>query len=256
MHKSLQKNIFLVLLSFAFVFSACDKKDDDDATPNVGQDAACRMTQLVGDNSTPDVIEYNARGYVTKITSSGNDYILLHYDNNNRLTKMEEFDNGQLDSYSTYTYAGNNISKVNWFDDDNSSEGTETLKYDAQNRVVEILESYGSYAYKTVFTYNNQGNVEKREDSEDGVLYNRTVYANYDDKQRPWSALKGYPFYYDGSSKNNPGSETSVSVYEGQERPEDVTTYTYTYNDKGFPTKIVENYNGQAYTINFTYQCN
>lgn len=252
----LPNNFILVLLAFLFVFSSCDKKDSDDVDPNAGQ-AACKLTHVASGNDNPDIIEYNSKGFVSKVTFAGNDYMMFHYDSNNRLTKVEEYDNGELDYYATYSYTGNNISKVEWFSADGSREDTETIKYDAQNRIIEILDDYEGETNKTTFTYNNQGNIEKRErfDS-DGIMYSRTSYTNYDDKHRPLSALRGYFDYYQGSSKNNPGRETYAYFYDGQQQGEFVSEYAYTYNDKGFPTKTVETYDGRTYITNFTYQCN
>jgi YD repeat-containing protein len=246
-------NIFLALLVFVFIFSSCDKKDSDETEPML----ACKLTQVGYQYSEPDIIEYNAKGYVSKLAYSSDDYMLFIYDSNNRLTKLEEYDDNELYYYATYTYNGNNPSKVEWYSADGTKEDTETLKYDAQNRIIEIVDEWGGYTRKTTFTYNGQGNVEKRErfDS-NGTLYSRVSYTNYDDKHRPYSALKGYADYYNGSSKNNPGTETFTYFENGQQKQGYVSSYAYTYNDKGFPATIVETYDGRTYTMSYSYQCN
>ena len=56
-----------------------------------------------------------------------------------------------------------------------------------------------------------------------------------------------------GSSKNNPAKITTTYEMEGQVYYYDIT-FSYTYNDKGFPTRVIT-FDDAEYEANYTYEC-
>lgn len=249
----------------ALTLTSCGNDDDDNPQPGTGVEAACKLTNIMYGDSEGDesnnVVEYNAKGLISKVTYSYSDgeeeiegYTTFTYDSNDRLVKEEEFENGELYEYRVYTYSNGVLSKREEFDAENVSDGVETFKYDASKRIIEITESYDGETYKTTFTYNSQGNISKSEGFYEGELEYTDIYSGYDNKNTPFSAVKGFIEPWMGSSKNNPGKITTTFEMDGEEYSYEVD-YSYTYNDKGFPTRVIETFNGEEYETNYTYQC-
>jgi len=260
MKTTFTSKLFL-FLSLTFAFAACNDKEEDDATPDIIETAACRLTDVTDNDEEANKVEYNSSGFVVKLTETDEDdevyTTTFIYDANNRLIKEESRENGQLDDYTTYEYTNNLITTSKYYDADGTLEDTEVYKYDGNNRIVEISDDSN---YKTTFTYDANGNVTKVESFDLNRLTDRQVYENYDDKPTALSAVKGLFFGYAGVSKNNPGKATYYYDADGDgvldTSPSGITTYTYKYNNNGYPTQIIEtDEDNDTYTTNYTYQC-
>ncbi|NEM98017.1 hypothetical protein [Pontibacter burrus] len=264
MKLNFSSKLLSLFVAAALMFTACGDKDDD-VNPVDNVSAACKLTSINSDGDVSN-IEYNSKGYITKVTYAGNtsDYYLFVYDNSDRLVKEEGYSGGKLDNYVQYTYTNGKVSKAEWFLADGTADGYAEFKYDGSNRLIELSEiveedfdgEIEEVVYKQTFTYNAQGNVASSAISADGFALFTLTYENYDNKNTPMAAVKGLFDPWSGSSKNNPGKITQSFNMEGMEMTS-TSTYAYIYNDKDFPTKSTETDEDQETTVtNYAYQCN
>jgi len=244
----------------ALSLTACGDKDDD-AQPVLDQ-TACKLTQVTDEDET-SVVEYNANGYISKITmteADGEDesvYVTTYtYDASNKLIKEEYTLDGENDGYTTYEYSNNLISKSKGYYD-GELQYTAAYTYDSNNRITAIteVENGSEEQYSITFAYNSGGNVSQMDTKFMNETFMSVKYENYDNKLTPFAAIKGMANPYGGSSKNNPGKET-MTFYLSGEPESTVTNYTYQYNSNNLPTKITETSEGSTTVSNFTYQCN
>lgn len=236
----------------ALSLSACGNKDDD-AQPVIGNNqTGCTLTQVEAD-SDETTYEYNAKGYVTKMTEieEGYEYVTTYtYDNNNKIVKETYLDEGENDGYSTYTYTNGLLTKLEYFYA-GTMEYSETYTYDSNKRIKSITDVDG---YKLDFTYNNAGNVTEGVVTYMEEMMYRFEYDNYDNKLTPYSVINGRINPYE-PGKNNPGVVRLYFNMEGQEMLAYESTFSYQYNNKNLPTRITEDYEGDQYITNLTYQC-
>jgi YD repeat-containing protein len=254
--KALLLNLLLTLC-----LTACN--DDDEPNPDNDGQGACRLTKEMFDDDYYDEFEYNAQGYITKATEKevgSNEvdyYSLFIYNANNQLTKLESYEEGQLEDYVTFEYTNNLATTAKYYNGGGTLDYTYTYKYDGNKRLIEEADDDG---YVSKYTYNTKGNVIKLEFLDNGTLNTQITYENYDDKFSPYASFKGLPVVFTTTSKNNPGKKTysSDDNNDGIIQPDesDITTYTYKYNEKGFPTEITETDSFGTEVSTYVYDCN
>ncbi|MBB6612285.1 hypothetical protein H7F15_14640 [Pontibacter sp. Tf4] len=255
MKLNITSKLLSLLVMASLILTSCGDDKDDDVTPDVGQ-TSCRLTKVSDDDSDESVIEYNAKGYVSKVTETdsedGTEYtVVFTYDSNNNLVKEESFEDGESDGYYTYEYSNGMLSKIKSYSGGELNY-TETLTYDSNKKITKISDDEG---YVMNFTYSGNNVSEATVGYMDEISY-KIKYENYDNKLTPYAAIKGMVNPYSGSSQNNPGKVTYSYYYEGEEAETAVINYTYQYNDKNLPTKITEVDGDDTYVTNFTYACN
>lgn len=268
--------LFILLLLLSVSLVSCKDKGEEEAAPV--NSAACKLTRTEitepgSAEKTVLVAEYNAQGYVVRLTETAYrdgavndvDVSAFEYNANNQLIKVIDLEDGETDGYDTYEYNANGtLSKISYFDYDGTLRSYETFNYDANKRLIERLQhySYNNSTYKIGYEYGSNDNIARMivYDLENKPLY-VTTYENYDDKLNPLYAIKGIVLV--GESKHNPGKANDVydnngdGVLDASDTPE-VTTYTYKYNAHGYATEIVEKYNGvEDEKTTFTFEgCN
>lgn len=251
---------FLLLSGFLILsLTACQK--DNEPTPATANPPACRLIKQANDDNTYTNFEYNAQGYLIKISgkeigSNGADgYTLFIYDANNRLVKTEYYTDGQQDSLATYEYTGDVITAAKYYNPSGAVIATGTYQYDTNKRIIEV-EDHG---YVFTLTYDTKGNVMKQESSLDNIA-TRITYEDYDDKFTPEAHLISPLDFFFIQNKNNPGKVTYAydinndGIFQAGESV--ASTFTYKYNEHGFPTEITETYNSNTYVSTYTYACN
>ncbi|MBF9253426.1 hypothetical protein I2I11_08990 [Pontibacter sp. 172403-2] len=269
----MKKLIFLKpLLLYAFLglcSTACN--DDDGQVPMPEpEEPACRLTKIINGTYGPTVIQYNAQGYVTKLTdehSNGTETVTyITYNAQNQAVKAEVH-GSDFSYYYTYEYTNGLAATMKRYSQDGRQEDVRRFTYDSRKRLIE--ERFGdndaSATYTYAYTYDNNDNLTKWEILYGANVIGWTTYENYDNNPTPYSTLKGVPYHvcvypYNSLGKNNPGKKAeAVGVDEsGTLEPEEIFTYTYTYtyNSESYPTKFV--YGGDLSGANgdeFEYQC-
>jgi YD repeat-containing protein len=262
MKKLITNNFYLLLLIAAVTFSSCDKKEKVD--PATDKDAiTCKLTKVAssdGDDTYESVVEYNAQGYVTKITEKETDldspgsnstWVTTYtYNASNQLVKETEQDG----DYTTYEYnAQGLLTKKVDVESDGSSSWTETYTYNAQGRLTQTVEtSTGSgteYSYKSTFEYDARGNISKKNYFTNNIAAGYVLFEDYDEKLNPFQAVKG--FVDPEESRNNPRKITDVWQGDNNgdgvaEENRDVEIITYKYNASGFVIERKEKEEGET----------
>jgi YD repeat-containing protein len=166
-------------------------------------------------------------------------------------------------SVNLYTTAPTQVTYTYYYKNDISGEttskpGGQLQFYNNKDGLpTKIITSDGG-GKNTNLTYDDNGNLKLIEfvnlsGPRVGAVYGRLTVKSLDDKSSPFSGVKGYPTisypqgypqdYALAYCKNNPKqiisesydvSKNAFVVYQQDD-------FTYTYNDKGYPTQIVVN---------------
>ncbi len=235
-------------LAALLVFSRCNREKD--VTPNT---PACRpVTQTIRTVGGPDpdtriAIAYNAQEkpsrYSVQTEGLAEQYSLLEYDNTGRLTKMTTYQaDGKVDQYIVYEYnQAGQLAKTTTYDADGSISGTGTHEYDSNgNRVKTTSRSmqWGAEQSSSTTTYEYAGGNLIRSTSNGGPWLDViTEYEYYPDRENKLSAYEETVY---GEVPNRNLLKKRTHTYPDSSGDFIYTAeYTYEYNDKGFPTKVV-----------------
>lgn len=251
---------FLLLLSVWLVATACDKKDNDDTSP---QTETCVLTQItffedgVSDGSAI-AIQYNSKGLAEKLTETEGappevvSTSTLVYNADNQLIR-DDFvaDGGLFTGYRTLQYNTDGTLRNIDFYIGGKLASSEQFTYDAAKKLTQATEVSGGMSFKKTYQYvGTSENISTITYYDaDNKVAGKVTYENYDDKLNILYAVKG--LVQPGTSRNNPGKETfAFSGYANE-----VTTYTYRYNATGFVTEMIEKEEGDAteYKSVYTY---
>ncbi len=274
-----------MLAVFALSFTSC-KDDKEEVKPTVEEtEIACKMTSLAFDGEEPVTLKYNEQGNISGVSltlsngdGTSNTYTTTYiYDGKHQLIRQESYTDGKMNEYTTYEYEnGLQISAKNYEYIEGSAEGdlltTRTYKYDAEKRAVEITVTYpstednyfGGRNITSKITYDSNGNIEKIDRYNDGVLVSSAVYTGYDDKLNPYSVVKGLlTIDEEVLSKNNPGKRAASYFIDSdgdgvmEDNGGSVSTFTYEYNSEGYPVKITKVYEGSddPDVTTYSYEC-
>jgi len=227
------------------LFSSCTGNDDEGSNG----DGTVLLRKII--ESSPD------GDYVTNLSYDGT-----------KIRKMSS-DDGTVE----FTYTGDNITKATW------KEGTVIIEediytYGSDGKLATyvILDREAQIGTKEVFTHNSDNTVTVQNFS--GDLVSQTVdagthtmtFANgevsqivfptgttmfaYDNKNNPFKNVTGYGkvSFVDGFSTGILHNVLMETDSDGEN-----TVYTYTYNSNGYPTKSVEEWDGEVYTTNYVY---
>ncbi|MDJ1506261.1 hypothetical protein [Xanthocytophaga agilis] len=252
---------FIAFLFLLLVIVAC-KKDDAPTTPSVNTD--CQVTREE-DEEGYVLFEYNTDEKIIKASSydktknNALESTLFTDYTNGKVEKIRIFYNGKnsgtpditamattnasgkiqtltapflggVSSTATFTYTGDNITKIT------RNDTQFRYEYDGNGNLTKIFYKIGSQAEELVTEY---------------------TYDNKPNPHRTYVALLVFAVVFgdiaDVVSSNNPISEKS---YDG-ETVSSTSAYAYTYNDKGFPLTVKQtiSQSGKAdEVINFTLQ--
>jgi hypothetical protein len=178
------------------------------------------------------------------------------YNNDDKLTRINFYVNGNIaDDFVSITHATDTI-KEQFYRSSSAVENLQSYRYyflDANDRVISFAERNNSNNFakgdSTVYTYTGK-NITLVS------LYNEldeleaSYEIEYDDKKNPYFEAKfsgeEYLFSIWNLSENNP-----VSIEHVQSG--DITTYTYTFSEKGF--LLTRQSSALAVTGEFKYNC-
>jgi YD repeat-containing protein len=153
-------------------------------------DAYGRMTisSDLGNNLTK--YEYNAAGQLVRQygvndlaqtqASTARPNVIYSYDQyTGQLTSVND---AAMETLTTYTYdvAGNRISEKVWFQLENRALQDNTLRYDAFNRLTDIVSTIPGANYKVHYDYDKNGNrTKQRTEYTDDAGVNNVIDVNY-----------------------------------------------------------------------------
>jgi hypothetical protein len=258
----------LPLVAF-LTFSGCNREKD--VAPNTPACKPVKQTIHSVDGTEPDThiaVEYNAQEKLSRVSVQTEgltgQYSLLEYGPTGHLVKLTAYySDGQVSNYQVYEYnQAGRLVKVTYHDADGTVSNTFTLEYDSNgNRVKTVSQSNASgteQASSTTYEYAG-GNVVRSTDT--GGLFGGMVteYEYYLDRENKLSTYEEI-VYGEVSSRNllKKRTRTFPKSIEGFMY---TSEFTYEYNDKGFPTKVIStSKNNQMPGIHTTealyeYQC-
>lgn len=181
------------------------------------------------------------------------------------ITKREDFSDGKIISKEEYIYDDGKLGRIIYT---NVSEGVTSVN--------SVFYSYDgntiAYTYyhndndgnpirgnEGVLTYSGGNLVKKRELGKTLSAVSEVTYE-YDTKNNPYKNILGYNLLIGSTNLvNNITKSTSYLVYVdpvfGEMKNTFVFSYTYEYNDKGYPTKKVQSNssNDIKFPTEFTY---
>jgi hypothetical protein len=242
--------LFVVVLSL----SGC--LDDDSPTKqngtrlrsyteyfNLGEtDEDARLTVSYEYNDSGKVMRYTIKGYdpdLGKLTDQR--YFIFEYDDE-RVSRIEGFFSGSSNPYIEYDYNYSEEGRVQSILEKNHSAGISsqaTFTY-TDNNLIKISYTYsngGSFEYE--FDYINE-NIATDKTTRGSQLCSNGEYT-YDNQHNPFKELGYVDYLLSNVSSNNKLTE-SVN-YVGCAFPTLVPeSYTYDYNDDGYPIRMVTRY--------------
>ena len=287
----------LLILTAAIIFvTSCNKDNDNDNDNTNGNQPSesCRIQTFVEEGDTI-LFSYDDSGLMKKIAICGEGldtsdyYVLFFYDSQNRMIKLESYDEGELDSYETYTYESNKI-----ICDELENDG---LVYFRQ---VNNLNSDG-YVTNVDYFHRENGNLVESDNHDiyewanGNILQNKiwsnsfkgakkhafkflnallsglpdayTMSANkndsvkyvhkysYDDKESFYGLLD-VPCLPESKNMNNTVTDSTFHLSGSYDTI--VSVYSYEYNEKGYPTSceivITGTINGQTFSTSDSWQ--
>jgi YD repeat-containing protein len=225
---------------FAAVFTSCDKEESNNDV------------QLVETISTNDELslkfEYNGQNRITKVFEYENGMIrytsTLDYDSDGNLTSYKKTDSENPEDDYTIVISKPVNNKLTTID----TEGNlVTYELNADGLIIKIERS-GSFVddvgnlieYSALYTFEyKSGNLIKmtRKLTTYGIYSMTTMLIityDYDDKKSPHYHCKT-PKWFLPIITDNYGNKNNVKTKTEREAEEKINTWTYTYDDAGFP---------------------
>lgn len=198
---------------------------------------------------------------------------IYKYDGNKIVSIID--DAGEFNRYFTYT--GDLITKIEYKLPNGTIDQINTYEYDSNKRLitfvrVEPLDELGS---KEVYTYNTDGSVsitdyrgdEKTQTELNGegkiifaggevakitINYGPSRSYTYDDKNNPTKNVLGFDkIAFDDSEAS--GVLHNIISEKDIDYDEELASYVFTYNSDNYPSKSVENEEGETATIEYFY---
>ncbi|WP_343617802.1 hypothetical protein [Flavobacterium sp.] len=250
------KKILCLVGAIAFTFASCSK-DDNDSSNNSSAILVKKITEFENGSPKTRTIQYDGNKIVS-ITEEHGSQTKFTY-TGNQITKIEEFDeNGLSNGASEYGYTnGLMTSYVEKYDDTynhktkyvHNNDGTVSFEQFKVNTLTGVEEKYGQSGK---LTFKN-GNLIKAERSYNG--FDSVDTYEYDAKNSPFKNVTGFNLLLDDDqSVNNVLTETQTS---GDNLNTSVITYKYTYDANGYPTEKITTFpNGNSViteTVKYDY---
>lgn len=232
------------------------------------------LTSCSSDDSSSESTD-NVLLKKTILTDSDGEKITTTYTyNGNKIVSMVD-DSGDVGLF--YTYTDDLITKIEFKLPNGTVEQVNTYAYDSNKRLSVFVRSEptDNWGSKTVYTYNTDGTVSAknyRGDDKSQTTFNgesKIFFANgevvkitsdyssnrsftHDDKFNPMKNVLGMDkLAFEDSDAE--GVVHNIVSEKNLDYDEIMTTYVFTYNDKGYPTKSVESEEGETATTEFFY---
>jgi len=251
----MKKQLFVMFLASASVFTAC-KKDDDPKSPKTKQ--LVKVTTTDADGTAVSTLSYDGSKRLTSIKSDDKDTVNITYNSKGELTKFVSISDEDKSTIEiTYSAAGAPASAVVKYFNGSELESELAYTYKVESgKVTEIAYKAENVEIgKSKITYSGD-NVTKIEttivDEELGDLLGlaSTITYTYGTKKSPFGGAVKYlidPFFTPQLLAKN--EIVSVKVGTGN-----AVTYEYTYDNDGYPLTQKSGTGETAVTIKFEYK--
>lgn len=239
------KKTSLLLSSIAlFALNSCTKEDSKTDNPGV-EDTSILLKKITAGSSFTNTFTYNGNKIIKEENSDGTTSYTYTGD---LITKIDVSytDEGRI---TEYEYADGRLKKAT-IQEKNTSNGafTTTMSqdytYNPDGTILitnnDLRSTTPSVSGTRKITLAPNGNIAKEESFQaDGTTLNSKIEYEYDDKNSPLKNVTGIGELLDSeiSAKNNITKRTNTSITTSATYVT-ITTNVYTYNDKGYPTKV------------------
>jgi len=189
-----------------------------------------------GAGSNQWTVKYDPKGNISQLTAGG--HVNFYYDSKNNLIKREEYltiiRNG-LDSEEV-------LESMTEFNYNSSSQLVRVANYESKNGQLTLfgIDSLG---------YSNSASKNLKTISFYSQSSSWTATMEYDNMHNPYADAKEMRIFNSPFFPENNITKSTTTV-GGMVT---VTTYTYVYNDKGFPISATQDNQGTVQTTNYTY---
>ncbi|MFN8357865.1 MAG: hypothetical protein U0Y10_25620 [Spirosomataceae bacterium] len=244
---------FRLLCAIAVLAMVGACKKDSDVTP---AEVICQLKETATNGVSSAKYEYDADGYLIRFYSAITGFSSLvpmdvTYNAQKQFTGIR-FGDGSVYRVDA-KYTGSTISSFEIYQL-NVLLDKATITYNAQGLISQLSYVSGDVAK---FEYDANKNPTRILETYPSTKEEyETLYTKYDDKKSADRGYKGVPLTasFTPLSVNNPLAATAIYRSEGKEVGRADATYTYTYNDKNFPTSYSFTAQGKTTTSTFTYQ--
>ncbi|MGZ5281419.1 MAG: hypothetical protein ACXWDO_09415 [Bacteroidia bacterium] len=268
--KKLSMYVFAALIAASTIVSSCKKDDPEPPTPT---EPKCYIKSTKEDGKNQSQYVYNANNKVEKINNYGQDgttieeYTQITYDGNGRATRLDDYVETEMNSYTTIEYNSSNLpTKARIYSRDSLGGLSEVAQltnvYNSSNQVTRSNIYFVSNGTPVLFLYQeytySSGNVvtEKSyfaDEFGNGELTSISDYQ-YDSKKNPYLLLN-IPVLFSGAALST-NNVTSATYKDENGTVTESETYAYTYNGNGYPLTVVTTpSNGTPSTLAIEYTC-
>jgi len=253
----------LSLIAIICLTEGCTN-DSDEPTP-ASTKKNCYLLKSTSTNSLNDLLEektyqLNSEGKVIELTtilkSNSTSFSYsekFEYAQNGKISKVEG-----TNYYHTYTYnTSNQLTNISYFVD-NIITSKIDIQYNSSGQLIKKIYSesisgtlvyigYRDYSYSD----NTSINAIKESFKNTGNVLQFYIQYEYDEKANPFSNI-GLDHSLSVPAVNNISKSTYTQITGSPSAT--VTSFTYKYNDSGYPSQLVKSSSGNE-TINFVYDC-
>lgn len=238
--------LFSFLFSLTFLLlTSCDSSNDSQTS-----ETDILVKKQIWDGITFN-FEYDGKKLL-KYTSSDGSYNTFTYSGDKIIREDSYGSDKRLIEYFEFSYTNDFLSQIKVY-----SGSTLTRKFtfvkNSDNTVTRTATSYSGSTSRTVIFkeyYLNENKTKEEQRTSSGSIINTSTFT-HDDKNCPTKNILGFKYlngWYDDNSPNN-----NILVRTESNSPSSKQTYTYQYNDKGFPTSVIHTVSGFTDNGQFFY---
>lgn len=252
------KNRFFLLLLFGLCLSiSCEKE----VTPVIENSGVPLITKEIFSDDMFNEFTYNDQNLLKERKSKWF-YTMYHYDENNRITSTDSYEdpgiyssnweiaeaamnrtewvspeNTQKSAKTSYTYKNQNLESITVLRFAGNVKNSSAFQYDDKGRIVnQVLYYEGAPSGRMVYSYDVSGNVSREEQYANGKLYCTKLYE-YDKKHNPFNVFRQLLIPGVNTNENNIIKETQILADNDDPNfvTVQVTEFVYIYNDQDYP---------------------
>lgn len=240
--------------ALALGLTSCNN-DDDNSTPILVTQIIVTSQYNGATTTSTTNFTYDGNKIVRQTTANSDDYSTFTY-TGDFITKVEHYQSGALYSEDFYTYDSEDrlaTYEQNLYDDPNNTYIAKCEYTYNANGTVAFSYNHGyfptpSYSYTGLIQLNAEGAVTQIGTSS-GVTYSYT----YDDKNSPFKNILGIDKLFFEGSYANPFLRNFLTEVTDNNNSTYTTSHTYTYNSDNFPIQSTETGGSETVVNQYVY---